>query len=278
MLTLTSTFATAFLAPAPAAAQISVGFSVNIAPPVLPVYVQPPLPGPGYMWTPGYWAWDSVVGDYYWVPGAWVLPPRVGLLWTPGYWGWNDGVYLYRAGYWGPTVGFYGGVNYGFGYTGSGFYGGEWRGGQYYYNSSVNNVRNVNVTNVYNRTVVVNQNAPRTSFNGGPHGVAARPTPAQLAAARAQHVAPTAAQIQHVNAAKADPGARFSANHGAPAASSRPEAARSGRRTGKSYRSGTERRRRPPHGRRRASSGHACLRIAPRSRASRRHASNGDAP
>ena len=62
-----------------AAAQL---VSITIAPPVLPVYVQPALPGPGYIWTPGYWAYGD--DDYYWVPGTWVLPPTVGLLWTPG--------------------------------------------------------------------------------------------------------------------------------------------------------------------------------------------------
>ena len=45
-----------------------VGVSINIAPPVLPVYVQPACPGIGYIWTPGYWAWGS--DDYYWVPGT----------------------------------------------------------------------------------------------------------------------------------------------------------------------------------------------------------------
>lgn len=173
------------MAPGPAAAQVAFGVSVNVMPPALPAYAQPPLPGPGYIWTPGYW-------------------------------GWANGAYHFHGGYRGPTVGFYGGVNYGFGYAGAGFFGGQWRGGQYFYNSSVNNVRNVNVTNVYNRTVVVNQNGPRASFNGGPNGIAARPTPAQLAAAHAPHVAPTPAQIQHVNLARADPQSRFSANYGAP--------------------------------------------------------------
>jgi hypothetical protein len=211
---LAATLAAPGLGVAPAAAQISI--SVNIAPPVLPVYVQPPLPAPGYVWTPGYWAWDPIVADYYWVPGAWVAPPRIGFLWTPGYWGWSNGVYLFHAGYWGPTVGFYGGVNYGFGYTGSGFFGGQWRGGQYYYNSSVNNVKNVAITNVYNKTVIVNNNAPRTSFNGGPNGIAARPTPAEIAAAKAPHIAATPVQTQHALAAKANPQARFSANQGKP--------------------------------------------------------------
>jgi len=94
-------------APLPAAAFVSVGISVGIAPPPLPVYEQPIAPGPGYIWTPGYWAWD---GDgYYWVPGTWVLPPEVGVLWTPGWWGWDAGFYRWHPGYWGPRVGFYGG-------------------------------------------------------------------------------------------------------------------------------------------------------------------------
>jgi len=101
---------------------VSVGISVDFAPPALPVYVQPPCPAVGYIWTPGYWAWDD--GDYYWVPGTWVLAPAPGLLWTPGYWGWGDGAYLWHAGYWGPHVGFYGGINYGYGYGGVGFEGG----------------------------------------------------------------------------------------------------------------------------------------------------------
>ena len=50
------------------------------------------------------------------------------LLWTPGYWDWDDGLYIWHEGYWGPEVGFYGGVDYGFGYPGVGFYGGYWHG------------------------------------------------------------------------------------------------------------------------------------------------------
>jgi hypothetical protein len=96
----------------PARAQIAIGISIDVAPPPLPVYDQPPIPEAGYIWTPGYWAWDDDTG-YYWVPGTWVLPPEPALLWTPGYWGWNDGVYAFHEGYWSPEVGFYGGVSYG---------------------------------------------------------------------------------------------------------------------------------------------------------------------
>ena len=49
----------------------------------------------------------------------------------------------------GRHVGFYGGVNYGFGYGGSGYEGGRWDNGQFAYNRTVNNFGSVRVTNVY---------------------------------------------------------------------------------------------------------------------------------
>src|SRR5208282_1960307 len=150
--------------PAATPAQIAVGLSIRIGPPALPVYAQPICPGAGYLWTPGYWAYGD--DGYFWVPGTWVLAPTPGFLWTPGYWGWGGGFYAWHAGYWGPHVGFYGGINYGFGYGGVGFVGGEWRGGGFYYNRAVSNVSVTNVTNVYNKTVIVN-NATTTSYNGG---------------------------------------------------------------------------------------------------------------
>ena len=53
--------------------------AVETAPPPLPTYDQPPVPGPGYLWSPGNWSWDEERADYYWVPGTWVEPPRPGL-------------------------------------------------------------------------------------------------------------------------------------------------------------------------------------------------------
>jgi hypothetical protein len=75
-------FVGAALALVPAASFAGVFVSVTIAPPVLPVYTQPICPGEGYLWTPGYWAYDDE--GYYWVPRVLVRPPQVGLLWTPG--------------------------------------------------------------------------------------------------------------------------------------------------------------------------------------------------
>ena len=125
-------------------AQLSISLSVGIAPPALPVYVQPACPTNGYMWQPGYWSYTPD-GGYYWVPGVWVAAPRPGLLWTPSYWGYAGGNYGFHAGYWGPHVGFYGGINYGFGYGGVGFGGGMWSGGSFRYNTAEVNV---------NRTVI----------------------------------------------------------------------------------------------------------------------------
>jgi len=194
--------------------------SVAVGPPALPVYVQPIAPGPGYIWTPGYWAWSP--DGYYWVPGTWVLPPEVGFLWTPGYWGFSAGLYNWHPGFWGPTVGFYGGINYGFGYPGHGYYGGYWRGRDFYYNRAVNNVNINTVHNVYNQTVVNNVNVNRVSYNGGPHGIQARPTSEQLAAERGQHFAVTAAQAQHEQLARHDRAQLASVNHGRPVVTATP--------------------------------------------------------
>jgi WXXGXW repeat (2 copies) len=209
--------------PATSSAAISFGISVTIAPPAMPVYAQPICPGPGYLWTPGYWAYDPVNG-YYWVPGTWVTPPAVGLLWTPGYWGWGGGAFLWHAGYWGPTVGFYGGINYGFGYTGVGFFGGYWNHGAFFYNRAVNNVNVTNITNVYNKTVVNNIAVNHVSYNGGAGGISAQATAAQLAAARASHYQATAAQAQQEQLANSNRAQWASVNHGAPtvAATARP--------------------------------------------------------
>ena len=197
---------------------------VDVAPPPLPVYVQPPCPMAGWMWTPGYWGWASA--GYYWVPGTWVAPPRIGVLWTPGYWGFVGRSYVWHAGYWGPHVGFYGGVHYGFGYTGVGFAGGRWVGGAFAYNRSVTNVNMTVVHNTYNETVVNNVNVTRVSYNGGTGGLRTMPTAQDRVAERDRHIQPTPLQRQHVQQARRNPELMASANHGHPAiaATSRPGA------------------------------------------------------
>ncbi len=215
--------------PAAARAGFDVGVTVGFAPPPLPVYVQPPCPSPGYIWAPGYWAYGD--DDYYWVPGTWVLAPEFGLLWTPGYWSGVDAYFVWHAGYWAPHVGFYGGINYGFGYFGTGFVGGYWRDHEFFYNRAVTNITNVNITNVYNSRVydnrIVNNSAAETrvSYNGG-NGVHARPTRAELAASHEARRGLTASQSRQVESARTVRTLRASVNHGVPpvAATNRPGA------------------------------------------------------
>jgi hypothetical protein len=212
------------------AAVVSVGapevvLTASEPPPPLPVYEQPPCPEEGFIWTPGNWQYAS--GGYFWVPGTWVQPPRVGVLWTPGYWGFSGGVYGFNPGYWGPHVGFYGGVNFGYGYGGSGFAGGRWDGGHFAYNTAVNNVNVSVVHNTYNETVVNNNvTINRTSYNGGSGGVTAAPTPQERVAAKEQHIAPTQAQTAHVREAIRTPAlaAKVNGGHPAIAATARPAA------------------------------------------------------
>src|SRR5438046_4983924 len=195
-----------------------VDISVGFAPPVLPVYEQPPCPVEGYIWTPGYWGYGYDVGDYYWVPGAWVAPPSVGVLWTPPWWGWNNGVYAFNQGYWGPTVGYYGGINYGYGYNGNGYWGGRWEGSAFRYNTAVTRVNNTVIHNTYVDRSVVNKqvNANRASFNG-PNGVKAEPTAEQkAAAANAKNTPPTSEQLARQEVAKKDQNLHASANKGQP--------------------------------------------------------------
>ena len=221
-------FALAFLVFAhPSFGQVAI--SVSFGPPPLPVYEQPICPGEGYIWTPGYWAWDDDYDDYYWVPGTWVLAPEPGFLWTPPYWGWEGGMYLFHAGYWGPHVGFYGGIVYGFGYPGDGYYGGRWEGNRFFYNRSVTNVNVVNIHNVYNENVHVTT-VNRVSYNGGPGGIQARPRPQDEIAARDRHLAPVAVQTQHRQEARSNPELRAASNHGRPpiAATERPNDFRGG--------------------------------------------------
>jgi hypothetical protein len=209
------------LAVIPASSYAGVFISVGFAPPVLPVYVQPPCPEPGWMWTPGYWAYGD--DGYYWVPGTWVPAPYVGALWTPGYWGWGGGLYMWHPGYWGPHVGYYGGVNYGFGYMGIGFAGGMWRGGVFAYNTAVMHVgagpgwggNRVYVDNtiVHNTTIV---NNTHVAYSGGPGGINHQPTAEENTYMHEAHQAPTSFQTQHETSARANVSSYASHNGGHP--------------------------------------------------------------
>jgi hypothetical protein len=206
---------------APFAAWSQVSLSVSIAPPPLPIYAQPPVPDDGYIWTPGYWSWDPANHDYNWVPGTWVLPPSVGLLWTPGYWGFASNGYFWHGGYWGDHVGYYGGLNYGYGYTGSGYYGGRWDHGHFRYNQAVNNLPQGRVHNVYSAPVAARP-ATRESFNGGTSRYRTQPTVSERKFQGVPHGAPTTEQVEHEHRAMTMPEQRMSNNHGAPPTAATP--------------------------------------------------------
>ena len=171
------------------------------APPPLPEYSQPPAPADNDLWTPGYWSYANA--GYYWVPGAWVMAPWLGALWTPPYWGYQHGAYLFHAGYWGAHIGFYGGVDYGFGYPGRGYYGAYWNHGQIFYNRTVTNV-DPNVVRNYYAYTAPRGPGNRVSYNGGNGGMNVRPTAQESAALREPRVPPVAAQQRHEHDAAAD--------------------------------------------------------------------------
>jgi hypothetical protein len=183
-------------------------------PPPLPDYDQPPPPDPDYIWTPGYWAWSPE--GYYWVPGAWVEPPYVGALWTPGYWGFYGGRYRFHHGFWGLHIGFYGGINYGYGYTGYGYYGGYWRGGHFFYNREVNHIDPRVVGRVYDYHVREDRFAGRPSFNG-PRGITVRPRPAEIAVLHERRYAPLPAQTELRQQSMQNRQQFYRDNHGRPA-------------------------------------------------------------
>ncbi|MGO4209936.1 hypothetical protein AB4043_03790 [Terriglobus sp. YAF25] len=186
-------------------------------PPALPEYEQPEAPGPDYIWTPGYWYYADT--GYYWVPGAWVYPPYTGALWTPGYWGWHGGHYRFYRGYWGPHIGFYGGINYGFGYIGFGYQGGYWNGPHFYYNRVCNRVP-PRVTYVYQRNVTVINNTyinnTRVAYYGGRGGINRPPAQQERFAYREQHVRPMTQQVAVQHEAMQNRNAFFAANRGRP--------------------------------------------------------------
>ena len=78
---------------APAQAQVSV--NINIAPPAQRYEVVPTV-RPGYVWAPGYWAWQGQ--DYRWVNGR-QIAQRPGHRWIADHWEPGN---RYRAGHWEP--------------------------------------------------------------------------------------------------------------------------------------------------------------------------------
>ncbi len=71
----------------------------SIGPPPPPRYgVMGYAPGPGYVWTDGYY--NLMGSNWVWVGGRWMRPPRRGAAWVSPEWRREGGRYRFRRGYW----------------------------------------------------------------------------------------------------------------------------------------------------------------------------------
>lgn len=75
-------------------AQIS--FNIVVAPPA-PMYEVAPVMQPGYVWAPGYWAWNN--DRHIWVRGRTIVQ-RDGYNWAPDRWVQQGGYYVRQPGRW----------------------------------------------------------------------------------------------------------------------------------------------------------------------------------
>jgi hypothetical protein len=82
---------------APAFGQISI--MIGTPPPPVRYEVAPPMPQPGYVWMPGYWA--PVHGRYVWYSGRWSNPPYYGAAWRNPRWRHEGDGWRYYEGGWG---------------------------------------------------------------------------------------------------------------------------------------------------------------------------------
>ncbi|WP_418132714.1 hypothetical protein ABL849_23325 [Variovorax sp. 375MFSha3.1] len=73
--------------------------AVAWAPPPMLVEVPPPSPFVGAVWTGGYWTWH---GNWVWAAGRWSAPPQPGYAWVQPYYEHRDNVVVFVAGHWSP--------------------------------------------------------------------------------------------------------------------------------------------------------------------------------
>jgi hypothetical protein len=124
-------------------------------------------------------------------------------------------------------VGFYGGINYGFGYTGLGFSGGYWGNGVFNYNRLALNVGG-GVHHVYDHAVVNYTPVNRISFNG-PRGIGVQATASEGVAFRERRMEALPAQTQLRHEAVGNRAQFASENGGRPAMVAAPRGIESGR-------------------------------------------------
>ena len=83
--------------PALADLSVNVGVGVPLAPPAAIYEPVPPPPAYGYVWAPGYWAWNY--NRYIWVRGRYIAP-RPGYAWAPEHWDHRGDRYHFVPGDW----------------------------------------------------------------------------------------------------------------------------------------------------------------------------------
>jgi WXXGXW repeat (2 copies) len=93
-----ATFALLLLTACAPFAYGGIGIEVGGPPPGVHAEVHVTSPGPGYVWVPGYWDWNS--SDWVWVPGAWLKPPHPHAHWVAPHYQHRRGHWKYHRGHW----------------------------------------------------------------------------------------------------------------------------------------------------------------------------------
>jgi hypothetical protein len=74
-------------------------YMVSYGPPPPPRYaVVGVAPGPGYVWTEGFY--DLRPGGWVWIPGRWMVAPRPRAVWVPAYWSRHGSHHRFHEGRW----------------------------------------------------------------------------------------------------------------------------------------------------------------------------------
>ena len=107
-------------APLPSMAQ-DVQLYIGSAPPA-PLYERAPAVRRGYVWSPGYWAWNG--HRHHWVTGTYIVE-RPGYVYAPPAWQQRGGRWYMEQGRWSSRGDHYAGNGYGR----QGFYDNGYRGG-----------------------------------------------------------------------------------------------------------------------------------------------------
>lgn len=71
--------------------------AVAWAPPPMLVEKPAPMPFEGAIWTGGYWTWH---GNWVWAAGRWAAPPQPGYAWVQPYYEHRDSAVVFIAGHW----------------------------------------------------------------------------------------------------------------------------------------------------------------------------------